>query len=203
MKISVIMPVHITEEYPGCASNRQEKLIRAVDSFLAQSHEDKELIVATDGCPTAVRIIKEHYPCKREIVLLELERHPLFTGAVRQKAIDAATGDILCNLDADDYFERSHLTSIAYSFPEDIDWAYWNHYIRPDNIKDVNHLWECDGTLERMNNASYAWRRGLPVTWEGCDGRQDNKQFIPQLLELPNRKKIFGCGYIVTNIQIK
>lgn len=203
MKISVIMPSHITDEYPGCASNRQEKLIRAVDSFLAQSHKEKELIIASDGCPLTIEIIEEHYPGNPQINLLKLPRHPLFTGTVRQKAIDAATGDVLCNLDADDYFERSHLTSIAYSFSKEVDWVYWNHWIRPDTIKDVNHLWECDGTLERMNNASYAWRRGIPATWEGCDGRQDNKMFIPQLLELPKRKKIFGTGYIVTNIQLK
>ena len=205
MRISCIMPSFLGD-YPGAAPNRKQIFVRAVNSFLAQTHKDCELICISDGCPETIQIVKSRYKKELEakrIVLLELPRHPLFTGSVRQSGIDAASGEVVCNLDGDDYFLPHHLTSINSGFTADVDWVYWNYWIRPDNIKGVDHLFESDGTLERMNNWSHAWRRSLPVSWEGCDGKGvDNKIFLARLLEFPKRKKIYGTGYCVTNVQI-
>lgn len=206
MRISCIMPSYLGE-YPGSAPNRQKTFIRAVGSFLAQQVGDKELIIISDGCFETITLTKKLWYKELQdgrIKLLELPRHELFTGSVRQAGIAITTGEIICNLDTDDYFLPHHLTSIACSFTSDLDWVYFNAWIRPDNIKNINAMQATDGTLEKMNNGTVAWRKSLPVSWEGCDGvGVDNKIFIKKLMEFPNHKKIHGCGYVITNVQIK
>src|SRR6185369_13498974 len=91
--ISVIMPSYLGD-YPGAAKKREQKFIRAIDSFLNQVFDDTELIIISDGCKDTVRICKTRYGKqlnKKKIILLELERHKLFTGTVRQAGINAAT----------------------------------------------------------------------------------------------------------------
>lgn len=180
-------------------------LIRAVKSFLEQTHPDKELIIVSDGCNETNDIIEEEFRRQmdsKEIILLKLPRLGPFCGKVRQEGVNIATGEVVCGLDSDDYFKPGHLSSIASGFTPDVDWVFFNSWIVPNDIKGVDHLFQTDGTIERMNLSNIAWRRSLPVTWEGCNTRQDNKFFIPQLLALPNRKKIYGTGYVVTNVQI-
>ena len=48
MKISVIMPVYLGD-YEGCASNREVKFVRAINSFL-KNNFDAELIIVSDDC---------------------------------------------------------------------------------------------------------------------------------------------------------
>jgi glycosyltransferase involved in cell wall biosynthesis len=58
MKISVIMPCFLGE-YEGCASNREQKLIRAIHSFNTQTHEDRELVIVSDGCEDTIRVANQ------------------------------------------------------------------------------------------------------------------------------------------------
>lgn len=201
MKISVIMPVYLGG-YAGQTKNPRAKFIRAVDSFLAQTHKDSELIVASDGCQDSVQILTLHY--KRhldsgKIKLLKLDRHELFTGSVRQKAIDSASGQVLCNLDADDELLPNHLFNINLAFDtEKYDWAYINLYRKLDNLNGVEEIVTTTPDLNSLCTASVIWKRGLDVTWVGADGRQDNKVFNKQLLDkYPRRVKLYGAGYIV------
>src|SRR3990167_2154809 len=203
MKISVVMP-SLLSEFPGCAPNRKQTFMRAVNSFLAQQHKQKELIIASDGCGATIEIVKRNWKHELKIgiiTLVELPPHELFTGAVRQAAIDKASGDVICNLDTDDVFEPHHLLSIALNFGS-ADWVYFNYWIEPYNLKAVRGLYNCDGTINTLNNGTIAWRHSLGVSWNECDGKFDNKKFCKKLLYFPNRKKIYGTGYICTNGQI-
>ena len=204
MKISVIMQSFLGN-YEMRPADLGNLLIRAIDSFLSQNFIDSELIIVSDGCNETISIVEDYYGPQLQnglIKLIKLPRTGPFKGIVRQKGIEAASGEIICGLDSDDFFKPGHLASIAAGFTPEVDWVYFNSWLVPNDIKGVDHLFQCDGTIERMNLSNIAWRRNLPVTWEGCDTRQDNKFFIPQLLALPKRKKIFGCGYAVTNVQI-
>lgn len=206
MRISVITPSRL-DSFDGAAPHRKQYFIRAVDSFLLQSFKDAELVIGSDGCSFTNDIVRNNYKKELQsgkIKLLELERRPLFTGALRQEIISNCSGEILVNLDGDDFFLPHHLKSITVSFNrEKYDWVYFNYYIRPNSMKSVNVLVDVPLQTEKMNNACYAWRRGLDVTWGGCDGRQDNKLFIAQLIKFPKAKKIYGTGYCLTNVQIE
>jgi glycosyltransferase involved in cell wall biosynthesis len=54
-KASVIMASFLGD-YPNAASNRDKKLIRAVNSFINQSYENKELVIVSDGCTKTYEI---------------------------------------------------------------------------------------------------------------------------------------------------
>lgn len=211
MKISVILPSFLGF-YDGCAAGDRKNLFkRAVNSFIAQIYpeEKRELIVISDGCPDTIEIIEKIYSHKLKsgvIKLIKLPRHEVFTGAVRQAGCEAATGEIIANLDSDDTILPNHLHNISVCFnPEETQWVYWNSITAPDELKHRNVEFYNDilPKLGSLNNGCIAWRRDLPVTWENCDGIHDNQAFIKQLLEkCPHYKKIFGCGYKIHHVKI-
>lgn len=201
VKISVICPSYLGS-FDGCANDRPAKFVRAVNSFMKQYHADRELIIISDGCPLTVEICEQRYSKAMKdgfIKLVKLAPHAGFVGAVRQAGIDIATGEILCNLDSDDSMLHNHLFNIASTFnPEKTDWVYFNYYRKLDNLKNVEELLVGLPDTNNLCTANVAWKRGLDVTWTGCDGRQDNKAFNQQLIDkYPNCKKIYGSGYIV------
>lgn len=205
--ISVITPSFLGE-FPGASPHRKEKFIRAVDSFLKQTYHKKELIVISDGCPTTIDVCERRYRKELStglIILVQLPRHEPFTGAVRQQGIDIAKGAILCNLDTDDLFLPHHLQNISVTFnPEQYDWAYFNFYRSLDSLRNVEELIDAEPNTDQLCTANVVWRPGLDVSWNKCDGRQDNKAFNAQLIEkYTKRIKIYGCGYVVKHAQFK
>lgn len=124
-KISVIMPSFLGE-YEGAAVNREGKFVRALLSFTSQSYETKELIIISDGCKKTIDVTNRFI--RDGIKLLSIEKQEKFSGAVRNKGLDVATGDIICYLDTDDYFgDENHLQSIADNFKGQL--CYMNDYI--------------------------------------------------------------------------
>jgi glycosyltransferase involved in cell wall biosynthesis len=208
MKISIIMPVRLSF-YEGQTKNPKEKFIRAIDSYLSQSYKNSELIIASDGCEDATKIVKSpryaKYLKTGFIKLLELPKHELFTGALRQSAINIATGDLLGNLDADDVILPNHLWNISVAADlNKFDWFYYNLYRKLDNLKGVEELVNATPDLDGLCNGNLLWKRSLDVTWNNCDGRSDSKGFISQILEKYPRRgcKLYGCSYIVKNASI-
>ena len=60
IELSVIMPSFLGE-YDGCASDRENKFVRAVHSFLENTLEQKELIVVGDNCPITEKLLIENF----------------------------------------------------------------------------------------------------------------------------------------------
>ena len=71
MKISVVMQVYL-DEYPGARSKPKEKFIRAVNSFLNQTYENKELIIVADGCPFTPEIFYTNFHQNPQIKFIYL-----------------------------------------------------------------------------------------------------------------------------------
>ena len=186
--------------YPGAASNREEKFHRAINSYLSQSHKDKELIVVSDGCEITSKIIKEDYP---EIKLREIERKGLFSGRPRNEGIKFANGDIICYLDSDDLIGSNHLQAIADQFGGN-DFVYYNDYVvTPEGIKYR------DVQLKRasIGTSSWAHKRDLGVKWR--DGYNHDWHTISEHINRYDRgrmgtrvkyTKIKDCQYFVHHI---
>ena len=66
MKISVVM-ISYLGEYPGARSNPIDKFKRAVDSYIGQTYNDKELIIISDGCDTTKEIYQSYYSNHKDI----------------------------------------------------------------------------------------------------------------------------------------
>ena len=201
------MPV-LLEHYEGAANDREYKFIRAIKSFLAQTYENCELIVISDGCSKSIDILNKKFPEQLKCGVIKLveipkpEKRELFVGAIRQKGIDIATGDIICNLDSDDTFLFNHLSNIAANIGN-ADWAYYSYYHKLDSL-DEKYQIVVLGDKNNLCTGNIVWRKSLDVTWVGADGRQDNKYFIKQLIDkYPNNKQIYGCGYNVHHAIIK
>lgn len=97
-KITVIVPVYKVEPY----------LHRCVDSILAQTYTDFELILVDDGSPDNCPAICEAYAAKdNRIRVIHQENGGL--SAARNTGLDAAKGEYIAFVDSDDVVCETYL----------------------------------------------------------------------------------------------
>lgn len=202
--ISTIMPSFLGN-YENAASNRNLKFVRAVDSWIKQVHNEKELIIVSDGCQITNELYHRHYQNRHNIKLVQMEKQPLFSGNVRQAGINNATGDYICYLDSDDYFLSSHLSNIdtGLNSSDEPDWCMFNDLIKTGNKTSVYR--NVILALGHIGTSNIAHKRNLQgLSWVGCDGYNHDWSFIQRLRSLFNNNcRIFGCGYVVCHIPNK
>lgn len=138
MKISVVMQSFLGD-YPGSRSHPEFKFVRAVGSFLTQHHEDKELIIVSDGCDKTQRLYESLFSHIPQIKFTWAERAGCtdrsytvstieseqesggmimkFRGTARQQGLSMATGDLVTYLDSDDLMLQHRLSEL------DADWS--------------------------------------------------------------------------------
>jgi len=196
MKISVIMPSYLGH-YDGCASSREDKFKRAVNSFLEQTHTNSELVIVSDGCDITNLLFDSIYSKQPNVKRIKLKKQPLFSGNVRQAGLESATGDVICYLDADDYFGKDHLLNINIPLSNHLDWAYYNDYIKTGEtlVPKITSL-----EKDSVGTSSIAHRKLKGANWNGCDGYGHDWKFIEKLMKYPNFKKIYGCSYRICHI---
>ncbi len=200
LKVSVIMGVYLGE-YPGAASSRESKFCRAVDSFLSQDYDNKELVIIGDACPISEKIYQEKYAQYKNIIFLNMDKKQmLYSGELRNKGLSLATGDVVCYLDSDDFLGSKHLSSIIDQYNPDNDWFYWDDHIVSSfknfkNFKSLQRLSEFkEGALGtscfgHIKNTSVHWESGYGHDW----------RVIQKLAKLPHQK-IFNTAYYVGHI---
>lgn len=91
MKISIILPVYNGEKY----------IKNAIESVLAQTLTDFELIIINDGSTDSTVSIINLFKDKRIKIITQKNHGP---GAARNNALKIAKGDYIMFLDADDWF---------------------------------------------------------------------------------------------------
>jgi glycosyltransferase involved in cell wall biosynthesis len=124
---SIVMASYLGT-YPTAASNRDKKILRAIDSLIDQTFENWELLVIADGCEKTYGIIEQKYFGDNRINCILIEKQELWSGGVRNTGIWNAGGEYILYLDIDDFFGNKHLEIIAseleqFGFPE---WAWFN-----------------------------------------------------------------------------
>ena len=93
-KISLVIPVYNTEKY----------LEQCLDSVLAQTFTDFEVICVDDGSTDkSIKILSE-YQKKDSRIKVVFEAHK-GVGNARNVGLKMATGDFIQFLDSDDFFE--------------------------------------------------------------------------------------------------
>ena len=106
IKVSVILPVYNCERY----------LRQCLDSLLAQTLQDIEIICVNDGSTDgSLEILKEYAAADMRLVIIDSENKG--AGAARNLGIEAACGKYLAFPDSDDWFEPNML-STAYTAAE-------------------------------------------------------------------------------------
>jgi len=206
MVINLIMPCTL-QAYKGAASNRKEKLDRAIKSFLQQDYEHKNLIIVSDGCKDTIDFVRGKYGNEKSIKSFFISKQPLFSGNVRQFGLNmSGYADLIGYIDSDDFLKNSnHISNIARAFTENhsLDWVFFNDYVK---YHQVDHI----PLAERESKLSYGSvgvsniaHKNLPnITWEGCDNYGHDFTFVKKLIDnYPNSyAKIQGCSYVCCHI---
>ena len=99
--ISVIVPVYKVEKY----------LARCVDSILAQTYGDLEIILVDDGSPDNCGALCDEYATKDSRVRV-LHKSNGGISSARNAGIEVATGEFVCFIDSDDYIDASMLMTL-------------------------------------------------------------------------------------------
>lgn len=164
--IYVIMASYL-EFYPTGALNREEKFIRAVDSFIANIYPYKKLIIISDGCKKTVNIYEKKYKENEDIICLTMEKQPLFSGNVRNKGIEycKTTGlpdDVICYLDSDDSFGSNHLKIIMDNFGDNDFVVYNTHRFSPQGW----YISKVAVKSAHIGTSSFAHKLALDASWD-------------------------------------
>jgi len=100
--VSIMMPAYNAERF----------VARSIESVLAQSFTNWELVIVDDGSTDGTRAIAASYPEPRVIVLQKVNGGE---ASARNRALDAMRGQYVAFLDADDEWLPHHLeTAVGY-----------------------------------------------------------------------------------------
>lgn len=172
-KISIIVPVHNTEEY----------LQECLDSLAAQTVSDLEVICIDDGSTDASVDILRKY-AERD-PRFQVFSHPeaLGPGAVRNQGIGLATGDFIGFVDSDDYIHPKMYEDLlaAFAVGADIDFTICGI----EKFSDSGGEKFAKGEQEKLLSAF----TGRSVNWEmfgdrifdlrfGCCNRLYRREFL-------------------------
>jgi len=95
-----------------CVTRKKPELLqRSIDCFLAQTYPNKELIILYEDDDVATeRFIGKGFPTESGIRLFRVSAYPkMALGELRNVAIQAAMGELICQWDDDDWYHRCRL----------------------------------------------------------------------------------------------
>lgn len=122
-KVSIIVPVY----------NGEKTIKRCVDSILAQSYDNIELIVVNDGSIDATENILGQYSDSRMRVITKANAG---VAAARNTALEIATGEFVCFVDADDSVLPNYVSDLYAAMDDDADLVIsYAIYCEGDNEK--------------------------------------------------------------------
>lgn len=189
MKYSVVLPTFLGE-YKGAASNRDKKLVRAINSVYSQTFKDFELVVVCDGCEESYQIVTKNFP---QAKCLLIEKQPVWSGQVRNVGIQNAKGEYILYIDNDDVWGKEHLEKIN-SQTNGADWVFFNDFVLQDGWIERQssiRLGHC-GTSNICHK-----REGSPL-WGS--GYAHDYYFILNLQKKSKPKSIDAAEYFVCHI---
>lgn len=209
-KVSVIMPSFLGK-YDGCASDRENKFVRAVNSFLENNYQNKELIVVGDACEKTKELLNEYFSVELKIGTIVFynfsKKQKLFSGKLRTKGIELASGEIIMYLDTDDMYGSFHIKAVAdQMYFEGLEWCYFDDFINSDRglvTKSVDLEHESIGTSSIAHLKTMV-TNSKTITWKRCNGYGHDWKFIKKLMKTSkNYDKIYGACYIICHIPHK
>lgn len=151
MKISVIVPVYNVEKY----------LPRCIDSILAQSFTDFELILVDDGSKDSSGKICEAYVTKDDRVKV-LHKENGGASTARNAGIEIARGTWICFIDSDDYVLPNYLQGM---YERTKGWDEGKTYMVMTGLK--SKIWKAilpDAFINAADLPLFIAKNGLPLS---------------------------------------
>lgn len=197
------MPVYLGE-YLGCATDREDKFIRAINSFLSNDYQKKELVIIGDCCIDSEQVLLDKFKNELDsglIVFYNLFiKQKMFSGRLRTKGIRLAKGDYIMYLDSDDMLGDKHISMVINQMEtNNLDWCYYNDFILPENGSLIKK--EVELEHGSIGTSSIAHINHKKINWRWCNGYGHDWKFINKLLRFSNNyMKVYGATYIICHI---
>ena len=210
---TVVMPVHLGP-YKGAAEDRVPKLHRAVESVIAQTFTDWELVIISDGCDIAWQELQRYKSSPHRIRFFKVPKKRQWSPEVRNTGLNLAMGKYAIYLDADDVYGPNHLSNVAAKLRanEYPTWGAMDELVwDPDgtwNVRKVEHL--------LANHTGNGWHAGTPnmvhrtdagIAWPKIEFRhpsfgygQEDRAMIQLLRDLSEPVYLPGSEYFVCHI---
>lgn len=205
-RISVIVPVYKVEKY----------LHECVDSILAQTFSDFELILVDDGSPDNCGAICDEYAAKDSRVRVIHQKNQGLSGA-RNSGIDVAQGEYITFVDSDDLVDERYLEVLMATVQDGADVVVCRH----KEFADGDVLPDCRGETSRqsfeavdalvklydgsplvpVNACCKLFLRELIGTWRFPVGRlHEDQAFTPYILY--RAKRIVSCDILLYHYRV-
>ena len=152
-KISIIVPIYNVEKY----------LPRCIDSILAQTFTDFELILVDDGSPDNCPQICDEY-AKKDNRIKVIHKENGGVSSARNIGLDISNGKYLSFVDPDDIINTKYL-DLLYNSIDDADFVYCE-FIRFTDKCNFNELLNSEFdvyTKENVYNCIYFWSAINPI----------------------------------------
>jgi len=119
--ISVIVPVYNSEQY----------LEKCLDSIAQQTYSNLEIICVNDGSSDSSGQILDEYAAKDSRFRI-IHQPNGGQASARNAALDIATGDLVANVDSDDYLELNAYERVVEHFSDDVDMVWFGNHVVGD-----------------------------------------------------------------------
>lgn len=157
MKVSVIIPIYKAEKY----------IRQCVDSVLAQTYQDMEVILVDDGSPDGCGEICEEYAGKDSRVKV-IHQENMGVSRVRNAGLSMVTGEYIQFVDSDDYLEPDMTEKLVLNMEQKkADLVICGFYEENQNFSRVSTPGEPEGkynkntVLENITKNPYSFHYGV------------------------------------------
>lgn len=183
-QISIILPCYNVEKY----------LSRSIESVLAQSYSNFELLVVIDGSPDNSKKIAEEFAQKDDrIKVFEKENGGL--SDARNYGLERAKGEFIYFMDSDDYIESNLLEdNLKIIQDENLDFIIFG-YIQDDEDADGN-LIASKAVIPNLSELIKGQPIELDVHHIGLMGYAWNKVYRKSFLDEHNFRFIKGISLV-------
>lgn len=196
-KFSIIMQSYLGQ-YEKAASDRDNKILRAINSVLKQTFEDWELVIVCDGCQKSYDLVCLHYISHMNIECILIPKQTQWSGNARNYGIGKATGDYILYLDIDDQLGPDHLKRVDAGLGNH-DWVWFNDWVMSKNGKPFERQCLINQRFQH-GTSNICHKRSLDVKWTGLGYGYDDHSLVKALLKHHNFKKIETPEYIVCHL---
>ena len=154
-KISIIIPIYNADKY----------LARCIDSILAQTYKNFELILVNDGSSDNSSDICNEYKLRDKRIHTYHNQHKGVSYS-RNFGIIKSSGTYICFIDSDDWIETNYLKAF-FKFGDKKDYQYVSQGITFDNSKTTWSFFSYKDKYENNDSSIFIenkiFENGCPV----------------------------------------
>ena len=191
--VSVIIPVYNAEKY----------LEKNIESAVSQSYGNLELLYVDDGSTDSSAQILQDW-AKKDPRVRVIRQENQGVSAARNAGLQAATGDYITFLDADDYLEPDYVQLLREQMAEDVDIACCGYTLhRPDMEIPIHHsgeifCWDTQDALVQLLEGSRLdpgvcsklYRAEILKGLEFCPGLRYTEDYLLNLQAFSRCRKV-------------